>query len=147
MGADGNVADSSAVVNALSVSSLSGTAAPTSSDFAWTQTFSGRGTVKAVRAFGGGDLCVLLHTDTASAAEVARLRHSKARKKNDEKAYERVVGSRFTQFCRSTFCYFQIPCFHFHITLFNQILESVLSSSVIRTIRTISVLTHIHKLI
>ena len=29
----------------------------------------------------------------------------------------------------STFCYFQFPCFHFHITLFKQILEPELRQS------------------
>ena len=28
-----------------------------------------------------------------------------------------------SEFCRNYFCYFQIPCFHFHITLFKQILK------------------------
>ena len=28
-----------------------------------------------------------------------------------------------SEFCRNSFCYFQLPCFHFHIPLFKQILK------------------------
>ena len=35
-----------------------------------------------------------------------------------------------SEFCRNSFCYFQLPCFHFHITLFKQILKSDLKVSI-----------------
>ena len=34
--------------------------------------------------------------------------------------------SKISRNFAATFCYFQIPCFHFHITLFKQILKSEL---------------------